>query len=62
MQQDQRGDVIRVTTTTSARNLSTHSTGDLLRLYGEILTELRERGVVRSENSPVGDVAEYLWV
>jgi hypothetical protein len=43
-----------------SRGLAAVGTGDLLSLYGEILTELRERGVVRSENSPVGDVAEYL--
>jgi hypothetical protein len=33
---------------------------ELLRLYGSILEVLRERGVVRSENSPVGDVAELI--
>lgn len=35
-------------------------TRDLLALYSSILTELRARGIVRSENSPVGDYAEYL--
>jgi len=29
-------------------------------MYGSILTELRAQGIVRSENSPVGDYAEYL--
>lgn len=37
------------------------STGDLLALYGEILDELRHRGVVRTGNSPVGDYAELLF-
>jgi hypothetical protein len=36
------------------------STRDLLRQYGLILSDLRARGVIRSENSPVGDYAEYL--
>jgi hypothetical protein len=36
------------------------STMDLLRIYGSILTALRERAVVRSENSPTGDYAEWL--
>jgi hypothetical protein len=35
-------------------------TTDLLRIYGSILTALRQRGVVRSENSPTGDYAEWL--
>lgn len=33
---------------------------ELLRLYGSILEVLRERSVIRSENSPVGDYAELL--
>jgi len=44
----------------SDRSLTTTSTGKLLALYGSILMELRERGIVRSENSPVGDYAEFL--
>jgi hypothetical protein len=40
--------------------LTQTSTSQLLALYGTILTLLRERGIVRSENSPVGDYAEYL--
>lgn len=44
----------------SAGRLETSSTADLLALYGSILTVLRARGIVRSENSPVGDYAEYL--
>ena len=33
---------------------------DLLRLSARIVTELNTRGVMRSRNAPVGDVAEYL--
>jgi hypothetical protein len=33
---------------------------ELLASYGAILSTLRERGVLRTENSPVGDYAEYL--
>jgi hypothetical protein len=33
----------------------------LLALYSAILGELRERGIVRSANSPVGDYAEHLF-
>ena len=40
--------------------LGDRSTRDLLRLYGRILTELRGREIIRSENAPVGDYAEYL--
>jgi hypothetical protein len=36
------------------------ATGELLRLYGGILDELRARGVVRSRNAPAGDLAETL--
>jgi hypothetical protein len=32
----------------------------LLALYATILDELRDRGIVRSTNNPVGDYAEYL--
>ena len=37
------------------------SVSALLNLYAEILEELRDRGVVRSANSPVGDYAEHLF-
>lgn len=40
--------------------LAASSTSELLALYGSILTVLRERGITRSENSPVGDYAEHL--
>lgn len=36
------------------------SVRDLLATYSQILHELRERGVVRTANNPVGDYAEYL--
>lgn len=35
-------------------------TRDLLRLYGRILDELRDRGIQRTRNAPLGDYAEYL--
>ena len=34
--------------------------GDLLRLHGESLAELRRRGVIRTANAPAGDYAEWL--
>jgi len=33
---------------------------DLLAAYAAILQELRDRGVVRTRNAPLGDYAEYL--
>src|SRR3989442_14809274 len=36
------------------------STGDLLRLYCNLLDELRARGVLRSTNNPVADYTEHL--
>ena len=38
------------------------STVGLLRLYAAILSELLNRGVVRSRNAPAGDLAEHLAV
>jgi hypothetical protein len=35
--------------------------GELLAVYGEVMDELRARGVVRTGNSPVGDYAELLF-
>jgi hypothetical protein len=32
-----------------------------MNIYGQVLDELRGRGVVRTRNSPVGDYAEYLF-
>ena len=34
---------------------------ELLRLHAATADELRRRGVVRSSNNPVGDLAEYLF-
>lgn len=41
-------------------DLSGLSTRALLRLYADILTELVNRGVVRSRNAPAGDLGEHL--
>jgi hypothetical protein len=41
-------------------DLSTFSEPDLFSLYRAILSELKRRGVIRTENAPVGDYAEYL--
>lgn len=38
----------------------TSSSRDLLRLYGALLSELTDRGVLRSRNAPAGDLAEHL--
>ena len=37
-----------------------HSTAELFGAYREILTELKARGIIRTENAPAGDYAEYL--
>jgi hypothetical protein len=42
------------------RDLADVSTPELFALYRAILRELRSRGVVRTENAPAGDYAEYL--
>ena len=41
-------------------NIQKASIGDLLRLYGNILDELRARKVLRSTNNPLGDYTEHL--
>jgi len=41
-------------------NLSTFSESGPFSLYRAILRELKSRGVIRTENAPVGDYAEYL--
>lgn len=41
-------------------NLADMSSRVLLQTYASILTELVERGVTRSRNAPVGDIAEFL--
>lgn len=43
-------------------DLRTRSTVQLLADYADILTELIRRGVARSRNAPVGDLAEHLAV
>jgi hypothetical protein len=42
------------------RKLKQRSISDLLGIYGQVLEELRERGVIRSTNAPTGDYAEWL--
>lgn len=34
--------------------------GKLLALWAELMSELRERGVIRSGNNPIGDYCEFL--
>jgi hypothetical protein len=41
-------------------DLSTFSEPGLFSLYRAILRELKSRGVIRTENAPAGDYAEYL--
>lgn len=41
--------------------LTTMSVLDLLALHVEIMDQLRNRCVIRSENNPTGDLAEYLF-
>src|ERR1035438_8680602 len=41
-------------------DLSTFSESGLFSLYRAILSELKSRRVIRTENAPVGDYAEYL--
>lgn len=41
-------------------DVSTFSESDLFSFYRAILAELKSRGVIRTENAPVGDYAEYL--
>jgi hypothetical protein len=41
-------------------DLSTFSEAGLFSLYRAILGELKSRGVVRTDNAPAGDYAEYL--
>jgi hypothetical protein len=43
-----------------APDLSTLSQADLFSLYRAILSELKGCGVIRTENAPAGDYAEYL--
>ena len=43
------------------KQLQTHSTRELFVLFGSVLTELRERGIMRSTNNPIADYAEFLF-
>jgi hypothetical protein len=43
-----------------AHDLGDQTVGELFSLYRAILRELRRRRVVRTENAPAGDYAEYL--
>jgi hypothetical protein len=43
-----------------SRRLDTLSDTALVALYGDVMTELLRRGVVRSANNPIGDMAEGL--
>ena len=54
-----RPDPTRVATWVTP-DLQTASLADLFTLYGHILDELEDRGVVRTRNQPLGDYAEWL--
>jgi hypothetical protein len=41
--------------------LKSHKIPELLKLYADVVRELRSRGVVRSSNNPVADYAEWLF-
>jgi hypothetical protein len=41
-------------------SLNELSVAELLKLHGGVLEELNKRGVLRSQNNPTGDYAEYL--
>jgi hypothetical protein len=43
-------------------DLAALETGELFRLYADLLTELGKRGIVRTMNNPVAGLAEYLVV
>lgn len=48
--------------TGSATDLGSLRVSDVLRLYSDVLQELIRRGVCRSTNNPVADVAELLAI
>ena len=39
-------------------NLKKFNESDLLKLYCDLMEELRNRGIIRSSNNPVADYAE----
>lgn len=49
----ERGETLRT-------ELESEDVSGLLRTYAAILAELRSRGVIRTNNAPLGDYAEYL--
>jgi hypothetical protein len=46
---------------TSMQPLSSHMVLELLVLHAQIGEELRNRGITRSANNPIGDVAEHIF-
>ena len=46
---------------TADMNLTTLTAPELLALHATVADELRKRGITRSANNPVGDLAEYLF-
>ena len=42
-------------------NMGSLSVAELLKLHSQVSEELRDRGVTRSSNNPVGDLAETLF-
>ncbi|CDN46571.1 hypothetical protein [Neorhizobium galegae] len=42
-------------------NFEETTTADLLKIHASIIEELRNRKILRSANSPTGDLAEYLF-
>jgi hypothetical protein len=42
----------------SADTLDSRSDAELIALYGEVMGALRQRGIVRSNNNPIADMAE----
>jgi hypothetical protein len=42
----------------SAKTLESRSDAELVALYGEVMGALHERGIVRSNNNPIADMAE----
>lgn len=43
------------------RDLSQLKAHELLTLHGQVMEELRSRGIIRSANNPTGDLAEHLF-
>lgn len=43
-----------------AENLDTRTDAELIALYGEVMSALQQRGIVRSGNNPIADMAERI--